>query len=320
VPELPEVETVRAGLTRWALGRTISHVDSLHPRAVRRHALGPEHLAANLAGRTITSVDRRGKYLWFTLDSDAANAETKNAGPEIPEDAGQATACLIAHLGMSGQLLMLAPGTADGPHLRARISFADGGLELRFVDQRTFGGIHLDRLTADGPTQIPAEIAHIARDPLDPLFNDRAWSAGVRRRRTTIKRVLLDQSSISGVGNIYADESLWRARLHGDRAVSGLTAGQLRVLLADLRAVLSEALAAGGTSFDSLYVNVNGQSGYFDRSLNAYGRAGKPCRRCGTGIVRQKWMNRSSYFCPRCQPLPPALGTKLGTNGSITVK
>jgi formamidopyrimidine-DNA glycosylase len=291
VPELPEVETVRAGLQRWVAGRTIERLSDVHLRAARRHPGGAEDLAAQLAGQTITAVQRRGKYLWLPLGPDA-NPET------APEGA------LVAHLGMSGQLLVVEPATPPGPHLRARIRFTDRDLELRFVDQRTFGGIHFDALVADGPTLVPASIAHIARDPLDPLFDDAAWVAGVRRRNTTIKRALLDQSSLSGVGNIYADEALWRARLHGDRPTAGLTRAQLTDLLAAIREVFTAALAAGGTSFDALYVNVNGQSGYFDRSLNAYGQLGRPCPRCGTPISRLKWMNRSSYFCPQCQRPP----------------
>ena len=286
MPELPEVETVRAGLARWVVGRTIADVDSLHPRAIRRHLAGPQDLTQRLVGRRIASAQRRGKYLWMPLDD----------GPS----------CLIGHLGMSGQLLMLAPGTEPGPHLRARIAFTDGGNELRFLDQRTFGGVHLDELVPDGPSPVPAGIAHIARDPLDDHFDDAAWISSVRRRNTTIKRALLDQSSISGVGNIYADEALWRAKLHGDRPTAGISRQSLVTLLAELRLVFADALRAGGTSFDSLYVNVNGESGYFDRSLNAYGREGEPCARCGRPISRAKWMNRSSYFCPRCQRRPRA--------------
>lgn len=286
MPELPEVETVRAGLAQWVVGRRIAEVDSLHPRAIRRHLAGAQDLAQRLKGRTISAAERRGKYLWLPLDS----------GPDA----------LIGHLGMSGQLLLLEPGAADGPHLRGRITFDDGGLELRFVDQRTFGGLHLDELVPDPPDWVPSGIAHIARDPLDDHFDDAGWITSVRRRNTTIKRVLLDQSSISGVGNIYADEALWRARLHGDRPVAKLTRGQLGTLLAEIRSVFADALRAGGTSFDSLYVNVNGESGYFDRSLNAYGREGEPCPRCGRPIKRQQWMNRSSYFCPNCQRPPRA--------------
>ena len=289
MPELPEVETVRAGLARWVVGRTVAEVDSLHARAVRRHLAGPDDLAARLIGRRFASAERRGKYLWLPL--------ADGSGPSGAD-------CLIAHLGMSGQLLVLQPGTEPGPHLRGRITFTDGGTELRFVDQRTFGGLHLDELVPDPPTLVPAGIAHIARDPLDENFDDERWIDSVRRRNTTIKRVLLDQSSISGVGNIYADEALWRAKLHGDRPTGGLTRPVLRTLLAELRIVFANALAAGGTSFDALYVNVNGESGYFDRSLNAYGREGEPCPRCGRPIARAKWMNRSSYFCPSCQRPP----------------
>jgi formamidopyrimidine-DNA glycosylase len=284
MPELPEVETVRVGLAKWTVGRTIDTVDSLHPRAIRRHLPGPVDLAQRLAGRTITEVQRRGKYLWLVLDD----------GPD----------CLIGHLGMSGQFLMVAPEQPAGPHLRARIGFTDGGDQLRFVDQRTFGGLHLDELVPDPPTTVPAGLAHIARDPLDSHFDDARWITEARKRNTTIKRLLLDQGSLSGVGNIYADEGLWRAGLHGDRPVNKLSRAALAKLLAELRVVFAEALLAGGTSFDSLYVNVNGQSGYFERSLNVYGREGEPCRRCGRPIVRMKWMNRSSYFCPRCQRPP----------------
>jgi formamidopyrimidine-DNA glycosylase len=284
MPELPEVETVRAGLARWVAGRTIAEVDSLHPRAIRRHLAGPLDLTQRLVGQRVGTAQRRGKYLWLPL--------------------GEGPACLIGHLGMSGQLLITSPGTPPGPHLRARIGFTDGGDELRFVDQRTFGGLHLDELVPVGPTTVPAGISHIARDPLDDHFDDAGWINSVRRRNTTIKRALLDQSSISGVGNIYADEALWRAKLHGDRPTAGVSRQALTTLLAELRLVFAEALRAGGTSFDSLYVNVNGDSGYFDRSLNAYGREGEPCGRCGRPIARAKWMNRSSYFCPKCQRQP----------------
>jgi formamidopyrimidine-DNA glycosylase len=286
LPELPEVETVRAGLQRWVCGRRLAGAEVLHPRTVRRHEAGALDVAERLTGRTVSTARRRGKYLWLELDA--------------LDD------CLVLHLGMSGQLLVLPREMPDGRHLRARFRFDDDGPELRFVDQRTFGGLQVARLvgSGDGPGAVPDVIAHIARDPLDHLFDDRAFSRALRRRRTTIKRALLDQTLVSGVGNIYADEALWRARLHGDRPTDALTNQQALSLLRELRAVFADALAAGGTSFDSLYVNVNGESGYFDRSLNAYGRAGQPCRRCGEPITRSKWMNRSSYFCRRCQPVP----------------
>jgi formamidopyrimidine-DNA glycosylase len=279
VPELPEVETVRQGLAKWVAGRTISAAEVHHPRAIRRHLPGDSHFAAVLAGRTILDVSRRGKYLWMPLDSGDA---------------------ILGHLGMSGQLLMQPADAPDETHLRVRITFTDGGPELRFVDQRTFGGLSV----SDGGADLPPEIAHIARDPLDPLFDDEAFVAALRRKHTEVKRALLDQTLISGVGNIYADEALWLARLHGARATDALTRPAARRLLGHVRDVLSEAIGAGGTSFDALYVNVNGQSGYFDRSLNAYGREGQPCRRCGAPIRREQFMNRSSFSCPRCQPRP----------------
>jgi formamidopyrimidine-DNA glycosylase len=279
VPELPEVETVRQGLDRWVTGRRISAVEVLHPRAVRRHLPGPVEFAAALAGRTVTGARRRGKYLWLPLDDDAA---------------------IIGHLGMSGQMLLQPPGTPDGPHLRIRFSFDDEGPELRFVDQRTFGGLSI----SPGGALLPGEIAHIARDPMDPSFVDGEFVDALRRKRTGVKRALLDQTLVSGVGNIYADESLWRAKLHWARPTESLTRPQAGTLLGHVRDVLGEALKQGGTSFDSLYVNVNGESGYFDRSLAVYGRGGQPCPRCGAPVQREPFMNRSSYSCPRCQPRP----------------
>ncbi|MEU8260618.1 bifunctional DNA-formamidopyrimidine glycosylase/DNA-(apurinic or apyrimidinic site) lyase [Micromonospora sp. NPDC048999] len=279
MPELPEVETVRQGLAQWVTGRTIASVEVRHPRAVRRHQPGAAHFADVLAGRTITDVRRRGKYLWLPLDSGDA---------------------IVGHLGMSGQLLLQPVEAADELHLRVRFRFADDGPELRFVDQRTFGGLAVSA----GGAELPHEIAHIARDPMDPEFSDADFVAALRRRRTEVKRALLDQTLLSGVGNIYADEALWRAKLHGVRPTDALTGPAVTRLLGHVRDVLGEAIKQGGTSFDELYVDVNGESGYFDRSLNAYGREGEPCPRCGAPIRREAFMNRSSYSCPRCQPRP----------------
>ncbi len=278
MPELPEVETVRDGLERHVSGRTFADVQVLHPRAARRHLAGPDDLAAALRGGTVGSVRRRGKYLWLPVDADA----------------------LIAHLGMSGQLVVGDPSRPLTPHVRARFSFTDGGPDLRFVDQRTFG--HL--CFSPGGAELPAAIAHIAPDPLELAFDDELFAAKVRKRRTGIKRALLDQALISGVGNIYADEALWRASLHWARGTDALRRADVMRLLGAVRAVFAEAIHAGGTSFDSLYVQVNGQSGYFDRSLAVYGRAGEPCPRCGAPVLREKFMNRSSFRCPRCQPKP----------------
>ncbi|MEU9353643.1 bifunctional DNA-formamidopyrimidine glycosylase/DNA-(apurinic or apyrimidinic site) lyase [Streptomyces griseoloalbus] len=282
MPELPEVEVVRRGLERWVAHRTVAEAEVLHPRAVRRHLAGADDFTHRLEGHRIGVPRRRGKYLWLPL-----------------EDTDQS---VLAHLGMSGQLLVQPQTAPDEKHLRIRVRFTDDlATELRFVDQRTFGGLSLHDNTPDG---LPDVIAHIARDPLDPLFDDEAFHRALRRKRTTIKRALLDQSLISGVGNIYADEALWRARVHYERPTAGFTRPRTLLLLGHVRDVMNAALAVGGTSFDSLYVNVNGESGYFDRSLDAYGREGLPCRRCGTPMRRRAWMNRSSYFCPRCQRAP----------------
>jgi formamidopyrimidine-DNA glycosylase len=285
VPELPEVEVVRRGLDRWVVGRTVATAAVLHPRAARRHADGAADLEGRLRGRTVSAASRRGKYLWLALDGrDAA---------------------LVAHLGMSGQLLVQPADAADELHLRARLTFTDQGRELRFVDQRTFGGLALDDLVDDDAGgAVPVTVAHIARDPLDPAFDDSRWLRRLRARSTGVKRALLDQTLVSGIGNIYADEALWRARMHWAMPTDEIAPARARELLGHARDVMSAALDEGGTSFDALYVNVNGESGYFDRSLAAYGRADRPCPRCGRAIVREAFMNRSSYRCPRCQRTP----------------
>ena len=288
MPELPEVEVVRRGLADLVVDRTIARVEVTHPRAVRRHLEGGGDFAARLQGRTITAARRRGKYLWLELDG---------GRPE--------TDAVLAHLGMSGQMLVAAAGRPDEKHLRIRIAFTDEGPELRFVDQRTFGGLSVHPLVpAVGGGLLPAPVAHIARDPMDPAFSLDDAVAAIRRRRTELKRALLDQTAVSGIGNIYADEALWRAKLHGARPTEKLTRAQGRTVLTAAAEVMDEALAQGGTSFDALYVNVNGASGYFDRSLAAYGQADRPCPRCGTPIRRESFMNRSSFSCPRCQPRP----------------
>jgi formamidopyrimidine-DNA glycosylase len=280
VPELPEVEIVRRGLERHIVGRTIDTVQPLHPRALRRHLPGPDDFVAATAGRKITGALRRGKYLWLPVGDDA----------------------VLAHLGMSGQLLIGDPSRPLTPHVRVRITFTDSGPDLRFSDQRTFGHLSL----AAGGAVVPAPIAHIAPDPLEPAFDLAAVTARIRARRSGIKRALLDQSLVSGIGNIYADEALWRAQIHWAREAQLLRPAQISRLFAAVQEVFAESLIAGGTTFDSLYVNVNGESGYFERSLNVYGRAGFPCPRCGTPVRRDPFMNRSAFSCPRCQPRPRA--------------
>ena len=300
MPELPEVEVVRRGLAAHAVGRTVADVEVLHPRPVRRQAGGADELVARLRGRTTTAAVRRGKFLWLELDDRQA---------------------LLTHLGMSGQVLVQDPDAPAERHLRVRIAFTEGSRELRFVDQRMFGGMTVVEAepTRDGgpaglagplgathpsSTWIPVPVAHIARDPLDPALDEDALVRRVRARRTGVKRALLDQTLLSGVGNIYADEALWRTRLHYARPTETLTRPTVLALLGHVREVMTEALSQGGTSFDALYVDVNGQSGYFDRSLAVYGQEGRPCPRCGTLVRRDAFMNRSSFTCPRCQPRP----------------
>lgn len=346
MPELPEVETVRAGIADHSLGRPVQAVRVVDARSLRRHLPGPAHFEAALTGRTLRGAYRRGKYLWLTLSE---------------SDGTLADEALVVHLGMSGQLLVRdEPGGDSGSdsggdsgnesearaafdeqprHLRVALELgraeATGGAastrqRLLFVDQRIFGGMFLSRLVPDVPAAVavneaaadeaapgevperflvPEAVKHIARDPLDEFFDPAAVRRKFLRTSSGIKKVLLDQSVISGVGNIYADEALWRARLHYAKPARTLSAAQTRELLEAVTQVLRESLAAGGTSFDTLYVNVLGESGYFERSLNAYGRAGEPCHRCAEAgrtslMVREPFQNRSSYRCPHCQRAP----------------
>ncbi len=283
MPELPEVEVVRRGLDAHVVGKAITAVRVLHPRAVRRHEGGAGDLTARLLGARICGTDRRGKYLWLRLGG--------------PDD----ETALVVHLGMSGQML-LGPISNTG-HLRIA-AVLDDGTALSFVDQRTFGGWQLADLVGVDGSLVPEPVAHIARDPLDPLFDRDAVVNVLRRKHSEVKRQLLDQTVVSGIGNIYADEALWRAGVNGARIAEKLTRRQLAAVLDAAAEVMREALGQGGTSFDSLYVNVNGQSGYFDRSLNVYGLEDQGCRRCGAVIRREKFMNRSSFYCPVCQPRP----------------
>jgi formamidopyrimidine-DNA glycosylase len=302
VPELPEVEVVRAGLAPAITGALVLGVTVLDERALTRHSGDGLHFEAALTGRRIVEAARRGKFLWLPLEG---------------LDGEPAREALVAHLGMSGQILLREPGAPPERHERVRLDIqhpGHGDLSVVFADQRTFGSLAIDALmpTPDAAPggwgtaapSVPAQVAHIARDPLDPAFRDAAFRASLARKDSAIKRVLLDQSVVSGVGNIYADESLWAARIHPEAPAKALSTRAVNRLLAEVRAVLEKALAEGGTSFDAQYVNVNGQSGYFSHSLNAYGRTSQPCPRCGRPIVRVSFTNRSSHFCPRCQRVP----------------
>ena len=283
MPELPEVETIRLGLDPNVRGKEITAARVLRDRAVRRQPGGEREFAGRLIGRTITGTGRRGKFLWLSLDDESA---------------------LLIHLGMSGQLIVPGPESPPSPHVRAALALegADGGgLTLQFRDQRTFGWVWACEAGGDG---VPEPAAHIARDLMDPAVDPVDLAHVIRRRTSGIKRVLLNQEVVSGIGNIYADEMLWAARVHGETPADELSVRTLAKLLRAGREVMGRAIAVGGTSFDALYVNVNGESGYFARDLEAYGREGRPCRRCGTPIIRSTFMNRSSYHCPRCQRLP----------------
>jgi len=294
VPELPEVEVVRSGLAPAVVGARVTSVDVLDERALTRHPLGAADFVGRLEGRVVTAAARRGKFLWLPLEGE--------------------TDAVVAHLGMSGQMLLRAPDAVAERHERVRLHIEHprhGRLAVVFADQRTFGSLAIDGLVPTGDDAaggfgtdralVPSQVVHIARDALDPAFDDARFTASVRRKASAIKRTLLDQTLVSGIGNIYADESLWAARIHPETEGRALSAQAVRRLLAEVRLVLQKALAEGGTSFDAQYVNVNGQAGYFAHSLNAYGRGGEACPRCGGPIRRTAFMNRSSHFCPRCQ-------------------
>ncbi len=276
MPELPEVEVIRRGLEPVLTGRKIVNVQVLHPRPVRWD--GPQAFVKLLAGRTFSTPKRRGKYLWFPLDD---------------------TDALVAHLGMSGQFRINEPGDPLARNTRVIFSL-DNGCEVRFVDQRMFGGLQYSA----GGAYLPSQITHIGRDLFDPDFDMAATVDKLRARRSTVKRSILDQKIVSGIGNIYADEALWQAKTHYDYPSNRLSLKRAKAVLTSAKDVMLQALSQGGTSFDALYVNVNGSSGYFGRSLNVYGRTGQPCPRCGTKIRRDVFMNRGSFFCPRCQRLP----------------
>ena len=309
MPELPEVEVVRRGLEPRTVGRTITALELLDPRIIRRQHGGEDRLRAALVGSRLTAVARRGKFLWWRL-ADADGAETGEA--------------LMGHLGMSGQLRMSTPGAlpapavtgsegpASDPLRHRRLSLhLDDGARVDLVDQRLFGGLWTSPLlaAADGALAgvgspdalLPEGAAHIARDLLDPAADLPAIARALRGRRSAVKTLLLNQEIVSGIGNIYADEALWAARTRYDTPGNALSQRRALAILRATREVMERALEVGGTSFDALYVNVDGRSGYFARSLNAYGKEGAPCPRCGSTMRRVMHANRSSHYCPRCQ-------------------
>ncbi len=308
MPELPEVEVVRAGLEPAITGATVTGVEVLDERSLRRHDGPAEDFIQRLTGARFAVPERRGKFLWIPV---VEPVEASRAQVSTSSTGGVTSEALVVHLGMSGQVLLRERAAPRDRLTRVVLEVEhpdQGPLRVDFVDQRIFGSMALDQLvpTTDGrrgdPQQrVPSQVAHIARDPLDPRFDDRAFLRTLARKQTTIKRALLDQTLISGIGNIYADEALWAARVHYDQPTATLSRPRATTLLAEVRLVLGKALAEGGTSFDAQYVNVNGASGYFSHSLNAYGQQGEPCPRCGRTIVRESFMNRGSHFCAFCQ-------------------
>lgn len=288
---------MRAGLEPAVTGARIEAVEVLEPRSISRHDGDAADFEAALVGRSLLAPRRRGKFLWVPID---------------PTSNGGRADAVLAHLGMSGQVLVREPGAPADRHTRIRLLLdqpGHGALELRFADQRIFGGLAVRPLASGiGGTAVPDQAAHIALDPIEADFDASAVARRLRRRRQGVKAALLDQQLVSGIGNIYADEALWRSRLHYLTPGERLSQARALELLGHVRAVLEQALAEGGTSFDAQYVNVNGQAGYFEHSLHAYGRGGQACHRCGATMVREAWANRSSTRCPRCQRRPRGLG------------
>jgi formamidopyrimidine-DNA glycosylase len=286
MPELPEVETVRRGLEPWVVGRKIKSIEMLGNGGYRSTTYAP---FSALEGAKVVSMNRRGKFLWFEV--------TRNLA-------------LVAHLGMSGQFIIQEKKAPDEKHLRARIDYGDRRRELRFIDQRTFGWLAIDQLVFEDGVEVPTSFQRIARDIFDPKFDSEKVISKILKKKSAIKPVLLDQKVMSGVGNIYADEALWLAKIHPERIAQALHREEVEELLKSVKKVMSAALKQGGTSFDDLYINVNGESGYFDVELEAYAQDGEPCSRCGSEIRRISFGNRSSHFCPRCQP--KKAGKKVG--------
>ena len=277
MPELPEVETVRRGLEPWVKGKKLKGIELVHKGGNRASTFAP---ISAVEGAKIIDLKRRGKFLWFQLNRELA---------------------LVAHLGMSGQLLVQPASAPLQSHLRARFSivgrFKSGSDQIRFIDQRTFGWLSVEEFIGE----VPTSVAHIATDPFEKTFDIRKVIARIKSKKCAIKPAILNQEIVSGIGNIYADEALWRAKIHPEVVCEDLSEIEIKKVITSAISVMKSAIKSGGTSFDEQYKNVNGESGYFSRSLKVYGREGEKCSRCGSAIHRIAFANRSSHFCPCCQ-------------------
>jgi len=282
VPELPEVETVRRGIERRAVGRVIERVEVFRERTVRRQ--GREAIIDGLTGTRLVAARRRGKYLLCDLDSGGV---------------------LMMHLRMSGRVLVVDAGTARPPHTHVvmHLSPDANGMrhEMWFVDPRTFGEVVVfDR---DDEASVAPELARLGPDPIVDGLDEATLAAILRGRRGNLKALLLDQHRIAGIGNIYADEILHRARLRHHRLPSRLDAPTRRRLLAAIHFVLRDAVEKGGSTLDDTqYVGIDGEPGWFQTEHRVYDRAGQRCLTCrNANIVRRVVAGRSTCFCPRCQ-------------------
>jgi len=284
MPELPEVEVVRKGLAKHVKNRKISNAKVRNNRALRNFEFSTKTFEKTVAGSTINSVERRGKFLWMTL---------KNSSQAIS-----------AHLGMSGQMLMVKKEEKPSTHARVTFDFSDTKRSLHFIDQRTFGWVNLEELVeAKDKRLVPQSVLHISPDLFEETFDLDKTISNIKKRKTGIKQALLNQEIVAGIGNIYADEALWLAKTHWADVCENLSEKKINEILISAKEVMAKALEKGGTSFDDLYIDVNGESGYFENELNAYGREGERCYRCDLEMVREAFSNnRSSTICPNCQP------------------
>jgi formamidopyrimidine-DNA glycosylase len=278
MPELPEVETLRRQLAPLLVGRRLERVEIVDPRLTAPHE--PERVARELTGERISALERRGKYLLACFESGR---------------------CLVIHLRMSGSLRHGAAGELpDDPYRRARISLDDGSA-LGYRDVRRFGTwLMLE------PGELPAYFeARLGAEPLEPGFRPRDLGARLAGRRAPVKAAILDQRTLAGVGNIYADEALWRARLHPLRESGSLDAGEVRALHHGIRRALEHGLSRQGSTLRD-YALPDGRPGRMQQEFKVYGRTGEPCARCGTPIERIRVAGRGSWYCPHCQPAATA--------------